>query len=57
MEHHRLSALLERRWSFFVSASATHLASGVVVGQDLGYWTTALRFAGSLVARQQYYLV
>jgi SNF2 family DNA or RNA helicase len=30
------------------------LASGVVVGQDLGYWTTALRFAGSLVARQQY---
>jgi SNF2 family DNA or RNA helicase len=30
------------------------LASGVVVGQDLGYWTAVLRFAGSLVARQQY---
>lgn len=30
------------------------LAPGVVVGQDLGYWTAALRFAGSLVARQQY---
>jgi len=30
------------------------LASGVVVGQDLGYWTATLRFAGSLVARQRY---
>jgi SNF2 family DNA or RNA helicase len=30
------------------------LAPGVVVGQDLGYWTAALRFAGSLVARQRY---
>jgi SNF2 family DNA or RNA helicase len=30
------------------------LAPGVVVGQDLRYWTAALRFAGSLVARQQY---
>ena len=30
------------------------LAAGVVVGQDLAYWATALRLAGSLVARQRY---
>ena len=30
------------------------LAPGVVVGADLAYWTTVLRLAGSLVARQQY---
>ena len=27
---------------------------GVVVGKTLAYWATALRFAGALVARQQY---
>ncbi|MBM3335962.1 SNF2 helicase-associated domain-containing protein, partial [Candidatus Sumerlaeota bacterium] len=30
------------------------LAAGVVVGEDLAYWTEALRFAGSVVARQRY---
>ncbi len=30
------------------------LAAGVVVGSDLAYWAEALRFAGSLVARQQF---
>jgi SNF2 family DNA or RNA helicase len=30
------------------------LAPGVIVGQDLAFWTSALRFAGELVARQQF---
>ena len=30
------------------------LARGVVAGQDLAFWAQGLRFAGSLVARQQY---
>jgi SNF2 family DNA or RNA helicase len=30
------------------------LAPGVMVGADLAYWAEALRYAGSLVARQQY---
>ncbi len=30
------------------------LAPGILVGQDLVFWTIALRFAGSLVARQQF---
>ena len=30
------------------------LASGVIVGSDLVYWAEALRFAGSMVARQQF---
>lgn len=30
------------------------LAPGVIVGKDLAFWTTALRFAGSLVANQQF---
>ena len=30
------------------------LAPAVVVGKSLAYWTMALRFAGALVARQQY---
>lgn len=30
------------------------LASGVIIGDDLAFWTTAMRFAGTLVARQQY---
>jgi len=30
------------------------LAPGVIVGGDLAFWTVALRFAGALVARQQY---
>lgn len=30
------------------------LTPGVVVGKDLMYWTTVLRFAGALVARQQF---
>jgi hypothetical protein len=30
------------------------LKSGILIGDDLGYWSKALRFAGSLVARQQY---
>ena len=30
------------------------LAPGVVIGKDLLFWATALRFAGALVARQQF---
>jgi superfamily II DNA or RNA helicase len=30
------------------------LALGVIVGEDLGFWLKALRFAGSLVARQKF---
>ncbi len=30
------------------------LSPGVIVGKDLAFWTTALRFAGSLVAKQQF---
>jgi SNF2 family DNA or RNA helicase len=30
------------------------LAPGMVVGRDLAFWATALRFAGALVARQQF---
>ncbi len=30
------------------------LAPGIIVGRDLAFWATALRFAGSLVARQQF---
>jgi SNF2 family DNA or RNA helicase len=30
------------------------LAPGVIIGDDLAFWAEALRFAGSLVARQQY---
>ena len=30
------------------------LASGIMLGNDLAFWTSVLRFAGSLVARQQF---
>jgi len=30
------------------------LVAGIVVGADLAYWSLALRFAGSMVARQQF---
>lgn len=30
------------------------LAPGVIAGKDLVFWVTAMRFAGALVARQQY---
>lgn len=30
------------------------LAPGVIVGEDLAFWTTALRFAGTLVARHRF---
>jgi hypothetical protein len=30
------------------------LANRVIIGRDLAFWATAMRFAGSLVARQQY---
>lgn len=30
------------------------LAPGILVGRDLAFWTTVLRFAGSLVARQHF---
>ena len=36
------------------SAGRRALSTGVIVGPDLAYWTEALRFAGSMVARQQY---
>ncbi len=40
----------------FLSASIDKrtLAPGVVVGADTAYWTEALRFAGSIVTRQQF---
>lgn len=47
----------------FTMAEATHLlcacvgqqtlGPGVVIGRDLGFWVTAMRFSGALVARQQ----
>ena len=37
-----------------VCADRRTLASGVVVGADLAFWATALRFAGALVAGQQF---
>jgi hypothetical protein len=37
-----------------VCAGKQTLAPGVIVGGDLAWWSRALRFAGSLVARQQY---
>jgi SNF2 family DNA or RNA helicase len=30
------------------------LANGVIIGRDLAFWATAVRFAGALVARQQF---
>ncbi len=36
------------------SSSRRTLAAGVIVGHDLAYWAETLRFAGSMVARQQY---
>jgi SNF2 family DNA or RNA helicase len=30
------------------------IGQGIVVGRDLAYWTMAMRFAGALVARQQF---
>ena len=30
------------------------MAPGVIVGKDLSFWSTAMRFAGALVARQQF---
>jgi SNF2 family DNA or RNA helicase len=30
------------------------LAQGVIIGHDLAFWATAMRFAGALVARQQF---
>ena len=36
------------------SSGRRTLAAGVIVGPDLAYWAEALRFAGSMVARQQY---
>ena len=35
-------------------ADTRTLAPGVVIGDDLAYWVQAMRFAGALVARQQY---
>ena len=30
------------------------LASGIIIGKDLAFWTIALRFAGALVAKQRF---
>src|SRR5947209_5011881 len=30
------------------------LAPGIIIGKDLAFWATALRFAGALVAKQQF---
>ena len=37
-----------------MSAGKQTLAPGVVVGRDLAFWVHAMRFAGTLVARQQF---
>ena len=37
-----------------MSAGKQTLAPGVVVGRDLAFWVHAMRFAGALVARQQF---
>ena len=37
-----------------VSMDKRTLAPGVIVGVDTAYWADALRFAGSIVARQQF---
>jgi SNF2 family DNA or RNA helicase len=36
------------------SAGKQTLAPGVVIGRDLAFWVRAMRFAGALVARQQF---
>ncbi len=38
----------------FACAGKRSVAPGVVVGDDVGYWLDAIRFAASLVARQRY---
>src|SRR5204862_8307051 len=30
------------------------LAPGIIIGKDLAFWATALRFAGAIVAKQQF---
>ena len=37
-----------------VCVSKQTLAPGVLVGKDLAFWATVMRFAGAFVARQQY---
>ncbi len=37
-----------------MAAEKQTLAPGVVVGRDLAFWARAMRFAGALVARQQF---
>ena len=37
-----------------IAAGRRTLAEGIVVGADLAYWSEALRFAASMVARQQF---
>ena len=50
-----LRLCLEEATAFFcMSAGKQMLAPGVVVGRDLVFWVRAMRFAGALVARQQF---
>ncbi len=37
-----------------MTAGKVTLAPGIIIGPDLAFWARALRFAGALVARQQY---
>lgn len=51
------AALLDAQEAVNALANCTGkqtLARGVFLGHDLAYWTEMLRFAGALVARQQY---
>ena len=50
---HRLSTA-EAVELLCASADGRTLVPGVIVGSDLSYWAEALRFAGSMVARQQF---
>jgi SNF2 family DNA or RNA helicase len=46
---------VEHALSLLYSCVGKHiLKPGVVVGEDLAYWTLAMRFAGEIVARQQF---
>lgn len=49
-------ALAPQQWvDLLCRCSDQHtLAPGVIIGYDLRYWATVMRFAGALVARQQF---
>jgi SNF2 family DNA or RNA helicase len=57
--HHWTISTYRMEWSEAIDLLSVCLrkkviAPGVIIGDDLAFWSEALRFAGSLVARQQY---